>query len=247
MYVFLLGVDKLTTGDVLTVREGFVSDSQESKYEWLQNDELFDDFYAAIFTKLTQTEAMLQAEAAICMEVFEKTNKKEHMNILDAGCGDGRFCYEFKEDTRVAKVTGIDYSDKAIQWAKQYNPKSEFMVKDLKTIELEDKFDCVVLIEVLEHIHPNDVLDVLAGLARTVKPDGKVIISVPSDNLPVSKKHYQHFNRDSLTKTLVNSFSVKKILGYRGKLATKNYDECKNNLISDITKDSTSIIAICGV
>ena len=44
MYVFLLGVDKLTTGDVLTIREGFVSDSQESKYEWLQNDELFDDF-----------------------------------------------------------------------------------------------------------------------------------------------------------------------------------------------------------
>jgi hypothetical protein len=70
IYVLLLGVDKLTTLDVTTVKEGFISESHQSKYEWLQNDELFDDFYASVFMKLTQIETLIQAESDICLQEF---------------------------------------------------------------------------------------------------------------------------------------------------------------------------------
>ena len=90
-YVIVLSIDKLTTKNIFTIHEGFISEpdhseATKSKYEWLENDELFDDFYASVFTKLTQNEALVQAEAAICMDEFLKATSKDHMNILDAAC-----------------------------------------------------------------------------------------------------------------------------------------------------------------
>jgi len=119
MYVFLLGVDRLTTLDVTTVSEGFVSENTAttSKYEWLQNDELFDDFYASVFTKLTQIETLLQAETAICLEEFQTTGKKEQMKILDAGCGVGIATCAFKK-LGVHEVVGMDKSRAMIQYAR---------------------------------------------------------------------------------------------------------------------------------
>jgi len=122
VYVFLLGVDNLTPMNVLTVKEGFMTEkgeteSKKSKYEWLQNDELFDDFYASVFTKLTQTEALIQAEAALCMEEFQTTIKKEYMHILDAGCGVGIATTAFKK-LGANQVTGIDKSRAMIQYAR---------------------------------------------------------------------------------------------------------------------------------
>ena len=189
MYVFLLGVDKLTTGDVLTVREGFVSDSQESKYEWLQNDELFDDFYAAIFTKLTQTEAMLQAEAAICMEVFEKTNKKAHMNILDAGCGVGIATCAFKK-LGAHQVVGMDKSRAMIQYARNtVLPSTTLTDSEKQDIEFRNMdllgptsanaaefTDACILYFTVYYFRDLDTL--LRNLALWVKPGGNLVIEV---------------------------------------------------------------------
>jgi len=189
MYVFLLGVDKLTTGDVLTVREGFVSDSQESKYEWLQNDELFDDFYAAIFTKLTQTEAMLQAEAAICMEVFEKTNKKEHMNILDAGCGVGIATCAFKK-LGAHQVVGMDKSRAMIQYARNtVLPSTTLTDSEKQDVEFRNMdllgptsanaaefTDACILYFTVYYFRDLDTL--LRNMALWVKPGGNLVIEV---------------------------------------------------------------------
>jgi hypothetical protein len=82
-YVFILALDKLTTLNCGKISEGFVTESQSesaaaiSKYEWLSNDDLFDDFYASVFTKLTQNDKLIQAESAFCMEKFTKTTPKD--------------------------------------------------------------------------------------------------------------------------------------------------------------------------
>lgn len=45
-YIGILFLDKLTTVDYYSIKEGFIneSDAAKSKYEWLGNDDLFDDF-----------------------------------------------------------------------------------------------------------------------------------------------------------------------------------------------------------
>jgi SAM-dependent methyltransferase len=112
-------MDKLTTLDYYTVSEGFVADSAASKsqYQWLGNDELFDDFYGSVFTKLTQNENLIQAEAAICMEEFTKHQPKNQLMILDAGCGIGIATCAFA-NLGAGHSVGIDKSPAMIRYAK---------------------------------------------------------------------------------------------------------------------------------
>jgi SAM-dependent methyltransferase len=138
-YLVIFGIDMLTTLNCTAVKEGFLtegfttdsegdkqestskggkeSDANKSKYEWLSNDDLFDDFYASVFTKLTQNENLLQAESAICMEEFTKSMPKDQLNILDAGCGIGIATSSFAKQG-AGTVVGIDKSPAMIRYAK---------------------------------------------------------------------------------------------------------------------------------
>jgi SAM-dependent methyltransferase len=118
-YVFILTLDNLTTLNCGNIKEGFVTESAAaaSKYEWLSNDDLFDDFYASVFTKLTQNEKLIQAETAICLEEFTKRTPKDQQIILDAGCGIGIGTTSFAK-LGVGSVVGIDKSQAMVRYAK---------------------------------------------------------------------------------------------------------------------------------
>ena len=134
--------------------------------------------------------------------------------ILDAGCGDGRFCYEMRGES--VRMIGTDYSDKSLAFARLFNPQTEFYRQDLKNLNLPYQFDAVVLIETLEHIPPADIPIVLESLARVLTPGGKLIITVPSVNIPLAivKKHYQHFSKNSLINTVKDHFKVLECFGH---------------------------------
>ena len=135
--------------------------------------------------------------------------------ILDAGCGDGRLCYELKKEK--ADIVGIDFSERAISFAKAFNPDVKFMIGDIRKLKLAYKFDSIILMETLEHIPPKDIPSLLDGLYRILGSNGKLIITVPSINLPLSDKHYQHFTEESLRKTLEPYFGIDPIFGYSKK------------------------------
>jgi len=116
-YLIIMGTDRLTTLNLGQISEGFVTESSLSKYEWLSNDDLFDDFYASVFTKLTQNEALIQAETAICLEEFSRSTPKEQLTILDAGCGIGIATCSFAKQG-VGHTVGIDKSQAMIRYAK---------------------------------------------------------------------------------------------------------------------------------
>lgn len=118
-YIIILSIDKLTTLNCGMIKEGFVSDSDadQSKYKWLDNDDLFDDFYASVFTKLTQNEKLVQAESSLCMIEFKKHISSNQLTILDAACGIGvASCSLVKLGAQ--HVVGIDKSKAMIQYAK---------------------------------------------------------------------------------------------------------------------------------
>ena len=121
-FIIVLGIDKLSTNNCGKISEGFIVKSaadaaEESKYEWLTNEDLFDDFYASVFTKLTQNENLIQAETAICMEEFARDTPKDQMVILDAGCGIGIGTCSFAKQG-AGHVVGIDRSQAMIQYSK---------------------------------------------------------------------------------------------------------------------------------
>lgn len=142
--------------------------------------------------------------------------------LLDAGCGDGRFCYELKNEN--INIMGLDYSDKALAFAKAFNPSIKFLQGDLSNLPFEKEFDVITLLEVLEHIPLDKVERVRDCLWRALKDNGKIIVSVPSTNQPLSAKHYQHFTCETLTKCFETKFIPAKIIGHsKGGKARKRY------------------------
>jgi SAM-dependent methyltransferase len=144
------------------------------------------------------------------IKLIEK-NKK----VLDAGCGDGRLVYELNKAGINAE--GVDYSEQAIMFARAFNPNSNFYVQSLEKLNLKKKYDIITLIETLEHIKPNEIKKIILGLSKHLKLQGKLIITVPSTNMPLAKKHYQHFNQESLILAVGDDYKLKKIFG-QGKL-----------------------------
>lgn len=133
--------------------------------------------------------------------------------ILDAGCGDGRFCYELRGER--AKVVGVDISAKAISFAGVFNPGARFLVADLANLPVGlGQFDQIICQETLEHIMPRKINAVLNNLARVLRPNGKIIFTVPSKKLRVSLKHFQHFDEPSLRAILEPHFNVDKVIGH---------------------------------
>ena len=133
-------------------------------------------------------------------------------SILDLGCGDARFVYEMRNDN--AEVIGIDYSEKALSFAKAFNPERFFYTQDLRKLNLPRKFHGAVMIETLEHIIPDDIPAVMRNIKEVLYPGSRFVVTVPSVNLPVSEKHYQHFSEESLAAVLSPHFEIKDLHGY---------------------------------
>ncbi len=141
--------------------------------------------------------------------------------LVDVGCGDGRFLHEIIKTYPHKKLLGIDYSPKAIQFAKVINPNISWIEGNICDPNiLGFSPEIITLIETLEHIPPSEIETFLNGIKQHLDPKGYLIITVPSKNLTVTKKHYQHFDAESLEKTLTPHFKIEKLF-YINRLSLK--------------------------
>ncbi len=167
--------------------------------------------------------------------VLNKLKLIQFHSLLDVGCGDGRFLYETKKIFPNANLLGIDSSQKAISLARVMNPDIEFICGNIEKINLNGQYDTITLIEVLEHIPPMEIPSFLQTLHRSLKTDGKLIITVPSDNLELNPKHYQHFNTRTIKNALEGSFKVRDIFYL-------NQKSLKTNIISKLLSNRFFIL-----
>lgn len=141
--------------------------------------------------------------------ILEKIKEVGFFSLLDVGCGDGRLLHEIHNLYKEKKLAGIDYSPKAIDFAKVFNDGPSFIVGDITNQSLfDEKFDIITLVETLEHIPPKDIRDFIKGINFHLKDGGVFILTVPSKNKSLNSKHYQHFNRNTLESYLSEFFNV---------------------------------------
>jgi len=144
--------------------------------------------------------------------VSDMVISEDNTTILDAGCGDGRFCYELKDLD--CEIMGVDYSERAITFARGFNPDIKFFVQDLENLELPYKFDIILLLQILPHLIPEKIPIIMSNLSRVIRKNGKLIISVATENKAVDEKHYQHFTEESLAEAIQPYFRIEKIKRY---------------------------------
>ena len=79
------------------------------------------------------------------------------------------------------------------------------------------KFDAATLIEVIEHIPPEECVSVLNKIADVLKPAGTFVLTTPSVNYPnTHANHYRHFTERGLRNLVQDSgcFSITSVEGY---------------------------------
>lgn len=133
-------------------------------------------------------------------------------SAIDVGCGDGRLVDLLSRRFPERKVVGLDYSERAISLARVLAPNGEFVAGDVTNADVLDEcFDIVTCIETIEHIEPRFLPTFVAGMRQHLKAGAPLIVTVPSTNMAVSQKHYQHFDPQSLTAALAPHFAVEDV------------------------------------
>jgi SAM-dependent methyltransferase len=132
--------------------------------------------------------------------------------VLDAGCGDGWYTARMAEESNI--VTGIDYSEHAVAFARLITTGATFDVGSLVTLPYGDEtFDVIFSFQVLEHIPPADLQRAVGEVYRVLKPGGVFIASVPSTLRPFSKAHFQHFTPQTFREVLTVCFKMESMVG----------------------------------
>jgi 2-polyprenyl-3-methyl-5-hydroxy-6-metoxy-1,4-benzoquinol methylase len=186
--------------------------------------------------------------------------------VLDLGCGSGYGSYILKNINHAKKVTGIDISPDAIDYAKKnYGNNIDFQtgnVINLKNIP-NKSIDVITCFEVLEHIEKQN--QILSEIKRVLKDKGILFISTPNiltypkgnkyhlkELSPTEFKHLiskffknfnMYFQNFFFSEEVINSDYKKPIKISSEKLFQKN---TKHFIVKKNIKDSEYLLSVCS-
>lgn len=119
-------------------------------------------------------------------KIFNLIRVRPGIRILDVGCGRGELVLHCAR--RRAYSWGIDYSDAAISICNQTRTHWQKEVLDIQTFATFQRadasslpfpshfFDCVLLVDFVEHVSPQSLRSIFSELRRCLKTGGKVIV-----------------------------------------------------------------------
>lgn len=134
---------------------------------------------------------------------------------VDLGCGDGAFVHYLKQMMNDSKLefSGTDYDENAIVWARLFNPDNDFYCDKIEALG-KGKYNSATLIEVTEHIPPEELEEFVKSVADILVSGGQLLVTVPHINKRLFDKHYQHFSFESLSKVFGTHFEVEDVKGF---------------------------------
>jgi len=143
--------------------------------------------------------------------------------ILDVGCGDGYVSSRIREaEGPGAELVGVDYSERALGYARQHVPDMQLFARDLTdaawTDGLPTGFNRVLMVEVLEHLDPGTHARLLGQVRGLMRSDGVLVATVPSVRVPRNETaHYKHFELEGFLDLLAGSgFRIRQMWGLNG-------------------------------
>ena len=132
---------------------------KKNEYIWSHN--LADNSFSYLFKSLNK---IIRSEILI------------KRNLLDVGCGNGFLTKKIGKNFE--NVFAIDTSISAINQAKkEYFGNINFSKTNLDEFNSNKQFDCITLLEVIEHLYSPDKM--LQSIHKVSSHDTKIIISTP--------------------------------------------------------------------
>lgn len=148
---------------------------------------------------------------------------------MDLGCGPGilsKYLSNLGYD-----VTGVDFAEKMISIARGIAPDAKFIVSDVASLELDDKFDGIVLAHFLIHFSKEENIQILNKLHTLMNPDASLFIQFsanltpgiqdePLDDTGKLKMWRYSYDEDSMLELLDNCNYDTTFSETKGKLVT---------------------------
>lgn len=118
--------------------------------------------------------------------LLKKAGLRRQDQVLEIGCGVGTLTYLIGKYCSSGKVLATDISPKSIEWAKARTKKFahvHYMVTDMRDFSSPEKFDFIVLPDVLEHIPLQEHAALFATISRHCHAHSVIAINIPDPYL----------------------------------------------------------------
>ena len=128
--------------------------------------------------------------------------------FLEVGCGTGQVLRALAQEVPSLRMTGVEASFAGLRFLIDTIPRLEAVQAAATTLPYESEFDVIGAFDVLEHI-PDDAV-AMSELARSVKPGGGVLLTVPQhpslwSSLDRYSGHQRRYTRRGLTALVRNA------------------------------------------
>jgi len=120
----------------------------------------------------------------------------EVKTILDAGSGFGQYTYRMARWFHSADIKAVDIKPEQIDDCNQFMQKAglsgrvKFELADLTQFQENDTYDLVLSVDVMEHIEED--VQVFRNFYSSMKKDGLLLISTPSDQGGSDSHDHEH-------------------------------------------------------
>ena len=113
-------------------------------------------------------------ETELLVNAIKEYSVIEVKTLLHLGCGAGGNDYIFKKHY---KITGVDISEKMLEIARELNPEAVYHHGDMRTIELGEVFDAVVVPESIDYMRTeNELYNAIMTAQKHLKPGGIFLV-----------------------------------------------------------------------
>ena len=159
--------------------------------------------------------------------------------ILDVGCGPGSFLgsYDLTSGSAPAELVGMDIATDQIAYANEHYATA---TRRFVTVGAEESwpfesghFDAVTVIEVIEHLYPDQIRSIFDRAANVLKPNGVIVVTTPN-----YASHWPVLERLIARRSAVSSAAPARPYRTSSRFGGKWPSDCGSQTTSDAPRSS---------
>lgn len=157
--------------------------------------------------------------------VLNKIDFTQKDYVMDVGCGPGVLLSRIFK--KVTLAIGMDISKNQVKFTNDLLKNDHNIVGACQNMPIkESSWDCVFMIEVLEHLPPEDAEKALKSIYKTLKRDGIFLLSTPNYRSlwPVIEFFWNKINPINYNEQHVNKQNINKLRRVLEKVGFKNIE-----------------------
>lgn len=140
-----------------------------------------------------------EVQKLLSFELIDK-EQLENKSIMDIGCGDGAITSYLQKKSK-KKVLGVDLSIDMLNFAKKNYPECRFIMQDVSTLSIEEKFNVITSFNCLHWV--SDLKKALELIYKSLDKSGRFLGLIyprcehlwkASENIAVYEKYKQYFS-----------------------------------------------------